>query len=142
MAETYQEAEERKAAALAKAKEFWKDTNVRIAGFDEEVAAKRAQADMAGLIETERKNIERTEQIKSVKQLEGEAEQVYAIESARGEAEAKRLIGAGTADAEQAIAKAYSELDEPALVMSIIEDKKTVENTPTNRTVTVTVTIK
>ena len=42
------------------------------------MAAKRAQADMAGVIETERKKIERTEQIKSVKQLEGVAEQVYA----------------------------------------------------------------
>ena len=122
VAEAYQEAEKRKAEALAKAKEFWKNTNVQIAGFDEEVATKRARADMAGPIETERKKIELTEQIKSVKQLEGEAEQVYAIESAKGEAEAKRLVGKGTADAEQAIAKAYSELDEPALIMNIIQE--------------------
>jgi len=122
VAEAYQEAEKRKAEALAKAKEFWKNTNVQIAGFDEEVARKRAQADMAGPIEIERRKIELTEQIKRVKQLEGEAEQVYNIESAKGKAEAKRIIGKGTADAEQAIAKAYSELDESALVMNIIRE--------------------
>jgi flotillin len=126
VADTYQEAEERKAGALAKSKEYWKDTNVLMAEFDEEVAIKRAQADMAGPIETERKKIELTEQIKSVKQLEGEAEQVYTIESARGEAEAKRLIGEGTAKAEHAIAQAYSELDESGLVMNIIKELPTI----------------
>lgn len=126
VAETYQEAEERKAGALAKAKESWKNTNVQVAEFDEQVATKRAQADMAGPIETERKKIELTEQMKSVRQLEGEAEQAYTIESAKGEAEAKRLIGRGTADAEQAIAAAYSELDESALVMNIIKKLPTI----------------